>query len=113
MIFCVHSALTDHLVHVVGPRSRSEIWYGPGDCYNGNVGDSWTAMGRIGLSDARSRARTGDAAIFSDVLLEPLLDDVLTYTWLRERYGCDGKQQGNRTWAYFEYPVQLHGGALH
>ena len=26
------------------------------------------------------------------------------YTWMHERYGCDGTMQLNRTAAYFEYP---------
>lgn len=86
----------------------SEKWYGPNDCYKGNVGDSWTTMGRIGWFDALARQYQGqpdDAYTVNSVLLDPLQDDVFQYTWLRERYGCDGKQQLNRTFGYFEYPA--------
>ena len=33
-----------------------------------------------------------------------LRDDVIRYTWIHERYGCDGLQQRNRTAYFFEYP---------
>ena len=74
---------------------------------NGNIGDSWCAMGRIGYFDALARARVGDQHTFDDILLEPLLTDLLENTWLRERFGCDGLQQLNRTAYYFEYPATV------
>eukprot|EP00048_Salpingoeca_helianthica_P022441 m.18288 g.18288 ORF g.18288 m.18288 type:complete len:773 (-) comp7326_c0_seq2:38-2356(-) len=83
----------------------SELYYGPKDCFNGNVGDSWCSMARIGLFDAYARRRVGDQATFDDVILNPLRGDVLQYTWLRERYYCDGTQELNRTQYYFEYPA--------
>eukprot|EP01061_Rhynchopus_euleeides_P007526 TRINITY_DN16566_c0_g1_i1.p1 TRINITY_DN16566_c0_g1~~TRINITY_DN16566_c0_g1_i1.p1 ORF type:complete len:790 (+),score=330.31 TRINITY_DN16566_c0_g1_i1:86-2455(+) len=95
----------------------SEKWYGPADTYGGNVGDSWTAMGRIAWYDAMSRKRVGqmlfrtnktvaDAALshFNDVLVDPIRDAVLEGTWVRERFFCDATQQPNRTQYYFEYP---------
>ncbi len=45
-----------------------------------------------------------DQATFDNVLLNPLRSDLLQYTWLYERYGCDGLQQLNRTANYLEYP---------
>ena len=71
----------------------SEVYYGPHDTTNGNVGDSWCAMARNGWFDALARQQTRDAASFSRLLLSPLADDVRTHTWLHERYYCDGTQQ--------------------
>lgn len=45
----------------------------------------------------------GDVASF-DTQLGVMQKDLLFYTWMHERYGCDGKMQTNRTAAYFEYP---------
>lgn len=83
----------------------SERYYGPQDCVNGNIGDSWCSMGRNGWFDALTRARYGDVATFYDVIYKPLADDLREFTWLWERYNCDGTPQLNRTWAYFEYPA--------
>eukprot|EP00760_Papus_ankaliazontas_P022893 PhM_4_TR19065/c1_g1_i1/m.17121 len=82
----------------------SEDYYGPEDCTNGNIGDSWCAMGRNGLFDALARSYVGDVGTFENVLYEPLANDLREYTWQHERYGCDGKMQLNRTAMYFEYP---------
>lgn len=89
-----------------GPQWTSEIWYGPGDTTgfpHGNVGDSCSAMGRIAYFDALARKKVGDAASFN-TQLSLMQKDLLFYTWMHERYGCDGKMQTNRTAAYFEYP---------
>eukprot|EP00698_Gefionella_okellyi_P003010 TRINITY_DN12839_c0_g1_i1.p1 TRINITY_DN12839_c0_g1~~TRINITY_DN12839_c0_g1_i1.p1 ORF type:complete len:766 (-),score=178.45 TRINITY_DN12839_c0_g1_i1:39-2336(-) len=83
----------------------SELYYGPSDCFKENVGDSWCSMGRIGWFDSLARRRMGDQKTFDDILLNPLRDDLLANTWLRERYSCDGTQQLNRTQYYFEYPA--------
>lgn len=82
----------------------SERYYGKHDTTAGNIGDSWCSMGRIGWFDALSRKRYGDLATFDDVLLDPLVGDVNRWTWLHERYSCDGTPQQNRTAMYFEYP---------
>lgn len=86
----------------------SEKYYGVNDCRPKNkwwaVGDSWTAMGRIGWFDALARRRSGDQITFDKLLLNPLRDDLLRWTWLHERYGCEGEPQTNRTPYYFEYP---------
>eukprot|EP00755_Sulcionema_specki_P024478 Sspe_Gene.14992::Locus_5196_Transcript_2_2_Confidence_0.667_Length_4954::g.14992::m.14992 len=95
----------------------SEKWYGPDATFKHNVGDSWTAMGRIAWFDALSRKRVAQqlyrnnvtvasAALqhFDNVLLDPIRDAVLNNTWVRERFGCGGEQQLNRTKYYFEYP---------
>ena len=60
-------------------------------------------MGRIAWFDAKARKNVGDVAAF-DQQLSVLQKDLLLYTWMHERYGCDGKMQTNRTAAYFEYP---------
>lgn len=89
-----------------GPQFVSEKWYGKQDTTHGNVGDSWCAMGRIAWFDAHARklmGRAADRAAF-DAQLGLLSRDLIADTWMHERYGCDGKQQPNRTWAYFEYP---------
>ena len=71
------------------------IRYGPGDTTGfpkGNIGDSCSAMGRIAYFDARARKVTNDAASF-ETQLSRMQKDLLFYTWMHERYGCDGKMQ--------------------
>jgi hypothetical protein len=80
----------------------SEQFYGPGDTYNGNTGDSATAMGRIGWADAHARRRVGDLATYRDRILAPLRADLLERTWLTERYDCAGN--AIRAPFYHEYP---------
>jgi hypothetical protein len=41
---------------------------------------------------------------FDDHILGPLQRDVIRYTWLHERYSCQGTQATQRTAAYFEFP---------
>jgi hypothetical protein len=80
----------------------SEKFYGPDDTYNGNTGDSATAMGRIGWADALARRRVGDLATYRDRILAPLRADLLQRTWLTERYDCAGN--AIRSPFYHEYP---------
>ncbi len=80
----------------------SETYYGPDDTYNGNTGDSATAMGRIGWADAHARRAVGDVATYRDKILEPLQADLLARTWLTERYDCNGN--AIRAPYYHEYP---------
>jgi len=90
-----------------GAQWVSEVYYGPDDTTDGNVGDSNCSMARIGWFDALGRKRLGsrdDLEYFENRILLPLQSDVLQYTWLHERYGCDGLQQDWRTMYYFEYP---------
>jgi len=90
-----------------GPQFVSEVYYGPNDTTSGNIGDSWCSMGRIGLFDALGRKRFGeqqDLEYFNEKVLAPVQRDVIAFTWMHERYGCDGLQQENRTMYYFEYP---------
>lgn len=86
-----------------GPQWTSEIWYGPHDTTSGNVGDSSSAMGRIAWFDSKARKVVGDVKGF-DTYMAVMQKDLLTYTWMHERYNCDGKMAENRTAAYFEYP---------
>lgn len=80
----------------------SERHYGPDDTYNGNTGDSATAMARIGWADAHARRRVGDRATYRDAILDPLRADLLERTWLTERYDCAGN--AIRAPLYHEYP---------
>jgi hypothetical protein len=80
----------------------SEKFYGPADTYNGNTGDSATAMGRIGWADALARRQVGDRATYRDAILDPLRSDLLERTWLTERYDCAGN--AIRAQYYHEYP---------
>ena len=80
----------------------SEYYYGENDTTDGNTGDSSVAMGRIGWFDALSRQNTKDLETFDNLLLNPLQEDLLRFTFMRERYDCDGKNV--RTETYFEYP---------
>jgi len=82
----------------------SERYYGKKDTTHGNIGDSWCSMGRIGWFDALARKRYGDQHTFDSLLLDPLIGDVNRWTWLHERYHCDGTPEKNRTSHYFEYP---------
>lgn len=91
-----------------GPQFVSEIYYGTEDTTGGNTGDSWCSMGRIGWFDALGRKLYGtadDLQYVDDYIVNPLVSDLNKYTWMHERYGCDGKQQENRTMYYFEYPA--------
>jgi hypothetical protein len=75
------------------------------DCYivGGDVcGDSVVTLARIGWADAHARKRVRDIDTFNNLLLKPLQDDVVQYTWLYERYDTAGNQI--RTPFYFEYP---------
>ena len=75
------------------------------DCYivGGNVcGDSVVTLARIGWVDALARKRVRDDVMVRDVLLQPLINDILQSTWLYERYDSNGNQI--RTSYYFEYP---------
>lgn len=89
-----------------GPQFVSEVYYGKKDTTSGNTGDSWCSMGRIAWFDAHARKLLGsdDALAAFDAQLLVLQDDLIADTWMHERYGCDGKQQQNRTSHYFEYP---------
>jgi hypothetical protein len=62
------------------------IYNGTGDVVGGGqTSDAVSSMGRIGWYDALARKRFGDLLTFDRVILEPLIDDVLQYTWLHER----------------------------
>lgn len=56
----------------------------------------------VGWADAHARKRVRDIDTFDRLLLEPLQQDVVEYTWLYERYDTAGQQ--TRTPFYFEYP---------
>ena len=86
-----------------GPQWVSEIYYGPKDTTGGNIGDSRCSMGRIAWFDAHARKIDGtniSLMQFNNNLLL-LQNDLIENTWMHERYGCDGKQQMNRTMYYF------------
>ena len=92
-----------------GPQWVSERYYGPKDTTGGNIGDSRCAMGRIAWFDAHARKRlnTEDSLTAFNRALDVLQNDLVTNTWMHERYGCDGKMQQNRTNFYFEYPSMV------
>ena len=88
----------------------SEEYYGAEDTTNGNQGDSWCSMARIGWFDAHARKRFGteeDLTYFNERIVSHIQKDLLVNTWMHERYGCDGAQQENRTMYYFEYPASV------
>ena len=63
-----------------GPQFVSEKWYGPGDTTHGNVGDSWTSMGRIAWFDGHARKQVGSLEAleaFDKHTLGPLQEDLL------------------------------------
>lgn len=71
---------------------------GPGtkvkpDVYPHEQGDSTSAEGRVGLMDARARVAMGtpeSLKYFNENLLGPIQKDLLEFTWLIERYTCEG-----------------------
>lgn len=79
----------------------SEKYYGPQDCFEGNTGDSATAMARIWWLDLASRRATDDTTNFYRYF-QPIQDDLLQHTWLTERYNAQGKSI--RAPYYHEYP---------
>jgi len=80
----------------------SEKYYGPNDCNAGNTGDSAVTMGRIGWADGLARKRVGDVKTFNTLILEPLQNDLISKTWLYERYQCQAMPTHNPY--YIEYP---------
>jgi hypothetical protein len=84
------------------PTWVSEKLYGPADTYGGNTGDSATTMGRIGWADGHARRAVGDAATFSNLILDPIQQQVDAATWLPERYDCSGNVAHSPY--YHEYP---------
>jgi len=75
----------------------------------GNVGDSWCSMARIALFDARARRRLGAGAGVAalNTTLAQLVHEMLRgkeAPWMHERFGCDGQQQLNRTYALAPLP---------
>jgi hypothetical protein len=76
------------------------------DCYivGGSVcGDSVVTLARIGWADALARHLMRDTSTYFDKILQPLQQDLLTNTWLYERYDAQGNMI--RTSYYFEYPA--------
>eukprot|EP01113_Clastostelium_recurvatum_P033616 TRINITY_DN4465_c0_g1_i1.p1 TRINITY_DN4465_c0_g1~~TRINITY_DN4465_c0_g1_i1.p1 ORF type:complete len:775 (-),score=126.10 TRINITY_DN4465_c0_g1_i1:51-2045(-) len=83
----------------------SEIFYDAANCYLNNTGDSAVTMGRIGWVDALTRKNINDITMFNEVLYTPILKDLITYTWLYERYTCQGTMTHNNY--YIEYPEYI------
>jgi hypothetical protein len=72
-----------------GAQFVSERYYGEADTTDGNIGDSWCSMARIGWFDARGRKRFGsaaDLAYFNERILAPVQKDVIAHTWMHERW---------------------------
>jgi len=87
------------------PRYVSEIYYNASNCYNGNTGDSATAMGRIGWADGHARKAVGDLSFYNEKIMAPVITDLFKNIWLTERYTCTG--QLIRTPYYLEFPEML------
>ena len=87
------------------PAWVSQVYYGPGDTYGGNTGDSATAMGRIAWADGMARYQAADLSGYQNGVAGPIQSDLLASTWLTERYNCAGHQI--RSPYYHEYPEVL------
>lgn len=70
-------------------------------CYDGNVGDSSCAFARIWWAELRARRDRGDREGFMR-LFEPVRNDLLSHTWMGERYDEAGEM--TRADGYHEYP---------
>jgi len=92
-------------VNAAGLLDASGVYYGPGDTYNRNLGDSSLAMGRIAWADGRASARAGDLTTFDGRVLDPVRTALLARTWLNERYTCGGVAMRARY--YHEYPEMV------
>ena len=92
-------------VNAAGLLDASGVYYGPGDTYNRNLGDSSLAMGRIAWADGRASARAGDLTTFDGRVLDPVRTALLARTWLNERYTCGGVAVRARY--YHEYPEMV------
>jgi hypothetical protein len=80
----------------------SEKYYDKYNTFNGWEDDSAVTVARIGWLDAYARKYIGDSKTFFDVLYNPLRSDVIEYTWISERYNCEGVP--SRHEYYHEYP---------
>jgi len=92
-------------VNAAGLLDASGVYYGAGDTYHHNLGDSSLAMGRIAWADGRASARVGDVAAFDGRVLDPVRTALLARTWLNERYTCGGVAVRARY--YHEYPEMV------
>jgi hypothetical protein len=70
-------------------------------CYDGNIGDSRCAFARIFWAEMRARRDRGDRDGFIRIF-EPVRNDLLTNTWMGERYDAAGAM--TRADGYHEYP---------
>jgi hypothetical protein len=86
------------------PRAAwvSEKYYDRNNCYGGNTGDSEVTMGRIAWAEAHAMKRTNNVAGIYDLVLNPLIGELLKYTWMYERYTCQSTPTHNNF--YIEYP---------
>jgi hypothetical protein len=86
------------------PRAAyvSEKYYDSDNCYGGNIGDSEVTMGRIAWAEAHAMKQTNNVAGLYDLVLNPLLGELLQNTWLYERYTCNSEPTHNPF--YIEYP---------
>ena len=82
----------------------SEKYYDTDDCFLGNTGDSQCAMARIWWVDSMARYEVGDRDNFNKYF-SAIRNDLLDYTWLKERYDSGGKMV--RAECYHEYPEIL------
>lgn len=73
----------------VRPTYVSEVYYDKDNCYDKNIGDSNTTMGRIGWTDGLARKILGQADEFYKYIFNPILNDLFKGTWITERYNCD------------------------
>jgi hypothetical protein len=83
----------------------SEVYYSASNCFLQNTGDSAVTMGRIGWGDGIARYRVGDYNTFYNLILNPLVGDLLLNTWLYERFTCEGTPTHNPY--YHEYPESV------
>jgi hypothetical protein len=59
-------------------------------------------MGRIGWAEALALKQTNDIQTFNNLILDPFIGELLTHTWLYERYDCNSVPTHNPF--YVEYP---------
>lgn len=99
---CTHAAASQGMPR---PTFVSEIYYDKANCFLNNTGDSNVTMGRIGWAEAHALVQLAESNTMFQYVLSPMIQELLTHTWLYERYTCESIPTHNNY--YIEYPEMV------